>query len=94
MRSDFKFYSDMIGNATKKVAGIFLAVGLALLGFSILLFVFKMVFIFIAAAVFIAAGIWCVGTAIKIFMSVGGSKYRDSEQTEYRENVRIHYHNR
>lgn len=87
---DFRLYSDIIANATKKVAATFLSIGIALLGLCVLLFVFKIVFIIIAVAILAAVGMWCIGTAIRIFVTIGRGSSASSPEEPYRENVRIH----
>ncbi|MFI4910346.1 MAG: hypothetical protein ACIAQZ_01625 [Sedimentisphaeraceae bacterium JB056] len=88
----FKFDYYSISNATRKAAGALLAVGLLLLGIGILVIVLKAVFIVIAAGLIFFAALWCIGTAIKMFIQIGHSsrdKYEDPEKA-YRKNVRIH----
>ena len=88
---NFRFYTNAISQATRKVAtGIFI-VGLLLVGFGILILALPELFAMLAAAVFFIVGAGCVGTAIKIFLAQRRlNKINSDDSQGYRENVRIH----
>lgn len=72
--------------------GMFI-IGLLLIGFAMLVWVLKEIFAFIAAGIFILAGVWCCGLSIRVWWHTRKFKAGpDNGEDEYRENVRIHYH--
>jgi len=98
---NFRFYTNAVSQATRKVAmGIFV-VGLLLIGFGILILALPELFAMLAAVIFFIAGVGCGVTAIKIFLvqrqlnkinsddSPRPSEERGSQG--YRENVQIHF---
>ena len=95
----FRFYTNLISQASRNAAmGIF-TVGLLLVGFGVLVIAFSEIFAFLAAAVFFIMGLGCAITAVKIYLaqrrfnkmiddSSRSSERRGSQP--YRENVEIH----
>ena len=87
----FRFYTNVISQASKAVAtGIFIT-GLSLVGFGVMIYLLPMLFATLAAAVFFVIGFGCLLTAVKIFLARRGFRksYTDDSQG-YRENVKIH----
>jgi len=87
----FRFYSNMMSQASHNFAKGLFVTGLLLIGFGFLVFVLRDLFAFLAAGLFIFAGAGCGATAIKIWFSQRriDKAMRHGEQ-EYRDNVRIH----
>ena len=87
----FRFYTNVVSQASKRVAtGIFI-VGLLLIGFGVIILALPEIFAFLAAAVFFIAGIGCTTTAIKIFLAQRQlDKMNRDDSQSYRRNVQIH----
>jgi hypothetical protein len=87
----FRFYSNVISQASRNVAAGLFIVGLLLIGFGFLVYILRELFAVLAAIVFFVAGVGCGITAVKIFWAqykIDKSISNDSQP--YRENVRIH----
>jgi hypothetical protein len=85
----FRFYSNTISQASRDVAAWIFIVGMFLIGFGLLIFLFPEFFATLAAIVFWIMGIGCAVTAVKIFLATrfhGGP----GPSQGYRENVHIH----
>jgi hypothetical protein len=86
----FQFYSNVISQASRRLAGGIFTTGLMLIGFGLLIYVYPKFFATLAAIVFFAAGLGTCITALKIFMAQRQiDKGTNNESTEYRKNVRI-----
>ena len=87
----FRFYTNMISQASRNIAvGIF-TIGLTLIGFGFMIYLLPRFFATLAAVVFFVAGIGCGITAVKIFLVQRKLGQINSEYSEpYRENVQIH----
>lgn len=86
----FQFYSNIISQASRRVAGGILAAGLALISFGLLIYLLPRFFATLAALFFFIAGIGTCITALKIFaVQRHIDKEINKEPGEYRENVRI-----
>jgi hypothetical protein len=88
----FRFYSNTFSQASRGVAAFVFIIGLMLIGFGIVIIAFPKIFALLAAMIFFIAGLGSVGTALKIFLAsrrMRGSGGQ-SDQTVYRDNVRIH----
>jgi uncharacterized membrane protein len=86
----FQFYSNVISQASRRIAGGIFATGLMLIGFGLLIYLMPKFFATLAAIVFFIAGIGTCITALKIFMAQRQiDKGTNNESTEYRKNVRI-----
>ena len=86
----FQFYSTILSQASKRLAGGILATGLTLIGFGLLIYLLPRVFATLAAMVFFIVGIGTCLTAIKIFAAQHRmDKDINNGSTEYRQNVRI-----
>jgi hypothetical protein len=87
----FRYYTNVVSQAGKKMAMGTLTIGLILIGFGVLILALPEVFAFLAAMVFFIAGLGFASTALKIFLANRQfKKMNDDPQDEYRENVRIH----
>jgi len=88
----FRFYNNVISQASKNFAAGLFITGLLLIGFGFLVFVLRDLFAFLAFIIFFAAGIGCGVTAIRIFLAQRKLDKMDSEDgtMEFRRNVRIH----
>ena len=87
----FQFYSNVISQASRRLAGGIFATGLMLIGFGLLIYLMPKLFATIAAIIFFVAGIGTCITALKIFMAQRQiDKGTNSEPDEYRKNVQIH----
>ena len=87
----FRFWTNMMSLASRRVAGGIFITGLLLIGFGILIIAFSEIFAFLAAAVFFLAGVGCSMTALKIFWAQRKfDKINNDESQGYRKNVQIH----
>lgn len=87
----FRFYTNLISQASKNAAMGILTVGLLLIGFGVLIIAFSKIFAVLAAAVFFFIGLGCAVTAVKIFFAQRKfNKMMDDSPRPYRENVQIH----
>ncbi len=87
----FRFYTDAISRASRRVAyGIFV-VGLLLIGFGVLIISLPELFALLAAGVFFIGGMGCAITAAKIYLAQRKiDKIHSNRSGGYRENVQIH----
>jgi hypothetical protein len=86
----FQFYSNVISQASRKIAGGIFATGLMLIGFGLLIYIYPNFFATLAAIVFFVTGLGTCLTALKIFAAQHRmNKNINNESNEYRENVRI-----
>jgi len=86
----FQFYSNVVSQASRRIAGGIFATGLMLIGFGLLIYVYPKFFATLAAMVFFVAGLGTCITALKIFAAQHRmNKNINNESNEYRENVRI-----
>ena len=86
----FQFYSNVISQASRRIAGGIFATGLMLIGFGLLIYLYPKFFATLAAMVFFAVGLGTCITALKIFMAQRQiDKGTNNESDEYRKNVRI-----
>jgi uncharacterized membrane protein len=86
----FQFYSNVISQASRRIAGGIFATGLMLIGFGLLIYIMPKFFATLAAIVFFITGIGTCITALKIFMAQRQiDKGTNNESDEYRKNVRI-----
>jgi hypothetical protein len=86
----FQFYSNIISQTSRKIAGGIFTTGLLLIGFGLLIYLYPNFFATLAAIVFFAAGLGTCVTALKIFaLQHRLNKQINNDSNEYRENVRI-----
>lgn len=87
----FRFWTNAISEASRRVAAGIFIVGLLLIGFGVIILALPELFAFLAAAVFFIAGIGCGITAVKIFLAQRKfNKLNSDESQDYRQNVQIH----
>jgi hypothetical protein len=88
----FRFYTNVISQASRNFAAGLFITGLLLIGFGFLIYVLRELFAILFAILFCVAGIGCGMTAIKIFLAQRKVDKMDSDEgmTDYRRNVRIH----
>jgi hypothetical protein len=87
----FRFYTNMISQASRSVANAILLVGLMLIGFGAIIIALPRIFAFLAAAIFFIAGIGCGVTAIKIFLAQRQiDKLTDDQPYGYKERNEIY----
>jgi len=85
----FRYYTNIISQASRNFAAGLFIVGLLLIGFGFLVYILRDLFAILASIVFFVAGIGCGITAVKIFWAQRKfDKINSSEP--YRENVQIH----
>lgn len=86
----FQFYSNVISQASRRLAGGIFATGLMLIGFGLLIYIMPKFFATLAAIVFFIAGIGTCITALKIFVAQRRiNREINNESDDYRKNVRI-----
>lgn len=85
----FNFYSSSFSQITKSYAKWLFVAGLFLIGFGILVWIFKEVLALIAAAIFIIVGVVCCFNAIKIFIKSMKSG-KDDDSGDRSDNIKIH----
>jgi Kef-type K+ transport system membrane component KefB len=87
----FQFYSNVISQASRRIAGGIFVTGLMLIGFGLLIYLYPKFFATLAAMVFFVAGLGTCTTALKIFAAQHRmNKNINNESDGYRKNVRIH----
>ena len=87
----FRFYTNVISQASRTVAAGIFIVGLLLIGFGVIIAALPEIFAYLAAAMFFIAGIGCGITAVKIFWAQRKlDKINSDDSPSYRENVQIH----
>jgi len=88
---NFRFYTNAISQASRKVASGVFVVGLALIGFGVIILALPEIFAFLAAAIFFFVGLGCAITAFKIFLAQRRlNKMTHDDSMGYRKNVQIH----
>jgi hypothetical protein len=88
----FRFYHNVISQASRNFAAGLFITGLLLIGFGFLLFVLRDLFAILAFIVFFVVGSGCGITAVKIFLMQRRLDKMDSDESTigFRRNVRIH----
>lgn len=86
----FRFYTNVISQASRNFAAGLFIVGLLLIGFGFLVYILRDLFAILASIVFFVVGIGCGLTAIRIFWAQREFDKAVSDSSEYRENVRVH----
>jgi len=87
----FRFYSNVISQASRNFAAGLFVVGLLLVGFGFLVYILRELFAVLAAIVFFVAGAGCAITAVKIFLAQREfDKAASGGSPPYRENVQVH----
>jgi len=88
----FRFYTNMLSQASRTAASGILLVGLLLIGFGAVIAAFPELFAYLAAAIFFLAGLSCAALALKILWAQRqfNKSTSNDDLTAYRQNVRIH----
>jgi len=87
----FRFYTNVISQASRNFAAGLFITGLLLIGFGFLVYILRDLFAVLASIVFFVAGLGCGITAVKIFWAQRKlDKMSSGDSQEYRENVQIH----
>ncbi|MGD8499200.1 MAG: hypothetical protein PVJ86_01050 [Phycisphaerales bacterium] len=87
----FRFYTNVLSQASRNFAAGLFIVGLLLIGFGFLVYILRDLFAILASIVFFVAGIGCGITAVKIFWAQRKlDKTNSNDSQSYRENVHIH----
>ena len=87
----FRFYTNVLSQASRSVASGIMVVGLLLIGFGVVIIALPQLFAYLAAMVFFVAGLGCAVTAIKIFWAGRRiDRVNADDLNVYRKNVRIH----
>jgi len=87
----FRFYTNVISQASRNVAAGVFVTGLVLIGFGFLIYVLRDLFAILFAIIFCAAGIGCAITAIKILWTLRKlNKINSHDSHGFRKNVQIH----
>jgi hypothetical protein len=87
----FRFYTNAVSQASRKVAAGIFTVGLLLIGFGVVILALPEIFAFLAAAVFFFVGLGLAITAVKIFLAKRRlDKMMRDGSDGYRKNVQIH----
>jgi hypothetical protein len=88
----FRFYTNMLSQASRTAASSLLLVGLLLIGFAMLIMALPELFALLAAGVFFFAGAACAVVAVKLLWAQRrlNKLVSHDDLTAYRQNVRIH----
>jgi membrane protein implicated in regulation of membrane protease activity len=88
----FRYYTNLLSQASRTVAASIMVVGMLLIGFAMLIMALPALFAFLAAAVFFLAGCTCAIVAVKMFWAQRQfDKHLSDDEDAYRENVVIHH---
>ena len=86
----FRFYTNMLSQASRNVAAGIFIVGLVLVGFGFIIFLLPELFATLAALVFFIGGVGCAVTAVKIFIAQRKmDKFTSEKEADYRKNVHV-----
>ncbi len=86
----FRFYTNMVSQASRGLAAVIFFTGLLLIGFGAVILVLPKIFAFLAAMVFFIAGVGCGITALKIFLAQKQlDKFTSKESSDYTESIEI-----
>ena len=87
----FRFYTNLISQASRSFASGVFVVGLVLIGFGVVILALPEIFAFLAAAIFFFVGLGCAITAVKIYLAQRRlDKMTHDDSADYRKNVQIH----
>ena len=85
----FNFYSSSFNQLSRGFAKGLFILGLLLIGFGILVWIFKEVLALIAAAIFMLVGVGCCFNAVRIFFISWKSGRKDNDDNGRSDNVRV-----
>jgi hypothetical protein len=87
----FRFYTNLLSQASRSLASGLLVVGLLLIGFGVLIAALPELVGYLVAAVFFIAGLGCALTAVKILWAQRRfDRFQADDLDNQRQNVRIH----
>jgi divalent metal cation (Fe/Co/Zn/Cd) transporter len=87
----FRFYANILSQASRSVASGIMVVGLLLVGFGVIIVALPKLIGYLVAMVFFVAGLGCAATALKIFWAQRRiDRFNADDLDAYRRNVRIH----
>jgi len=88
----FRFYTNLLSQASRSVASGIMVVGLLLIGFGVIIAALPELIGYMVAGVFFVAGLGCAATALKILWAQRRIDrfHADDDLDVYRKNVRIH----
>ncbi len=87
----FRFYTNILSQASRSVASGIMVVGLLLIGFGVIIVALPELFAYLAALAFFVAGVGCAAMALKIFWAQRRiDRFNADDLDVYRKNVRIH----
>ncbi|OHB61645.1 MAG: hypothetical protein A2167_05145 [Planctomycetes bacterium RBG_13_46_10] len=87
---NFRFYTNMISQASRTVAATIFVVGLVLIGFGMIIVALPEIFAYLAAILFFISGFGCGITALRIFLAQRRlEKLADEETSDYKESIEI-----
>lgn len=90
-KMSFRFYTNLISQASRSFASGVFVVGMVLIGFGVVILALPEIFAFLAAAVFFIVGLGCAITAVKIYLAQRKlNKMMNDDSDGYRKNVQIH----
>lgn len=84
----FNFYSNSFNQISKGFAKGLFVTGLLLIGFGILVWIFRQVLAIIAAMIFMVVGVGCCFNAVRIFLAARKSEKFDNGGRS--DNIKIH----
>ncbi len=86
----FRFYTNVISQASRTIAAGIFIVGLVLIGFGFMIYLLPRFFATLAAVVFFVTGAGCGITAVKIFLAQRKLNRLNSDDSQgHRKNVQI-----
>jgi hypothetical protein len=87
----FRFYTNILSQASRSMASGIMMVGLLLIGFGVLIIALPHLFAYLVALIFFVAGFGCAATALKILWAQRRmNRFHADGLDVYRKNVRIH----
>ena len=88
----FRFYNNIISQASRNFAAGLFITGLLFVGFGFLVYILRDLFAILASIVFFVVGLACGTTAVKIFLAQRKLDKMNSDDgtMDYRRNVQIH----
>ena len=88
----FRYYNNVISQASRNFAAGLFITGLLLIGFGFLVYILRDLFAVLASIVFFVVGLGCGVTAVKIFLALRKLDKIDSDDgtAGCRRNVQIH----
>jgi hypothetical protein len=87
----FRFYTNILSQASRTAASGIMVVGLLLIGFGVVIAALPELVGYMVAAVFFVAGLGCAVTALRILWAQRRIDRFDADGLDvYRKNVRIH----